>query len=433
MAKILVLAFLLSCIYSSVGVRKITILLLFPLLAFVFLNLFNSSNLVFAQTNNHVPGQILVKFKTGIPQSVIDRQLGGIGAKQIDKIDIIDVLILNVPKVAETSILKALSKNPNIEFAEFDYIATALLNDTYFSREWGLKNTGQVINGVTGVVGADIDWPEAWAATGSSIKIAILDTGINESHPDLTGKVVGRVDFSNSSSGTNDIYGHGNHVAGIVAASTDNNLGVAGVCPKCTLLNVKVLNDSGSGSYSGIAKGINWAIQNGAKVINMSLGGSLRSSTLESAVNNAWNNGVVVVAAAGNSNNPSKTYPGAYKNVIAVAATDNRDQKASFSSYGVKWVDIAAPGVYIFSTWKDSLSQSNPQPECVTTNECYKYASGTSMSTPIVSGVAGLVWSSNYGTSAQSVRNRIESTADKISGTGNYWSNGRVNAYKAVN
>lgn len=428
------LAFPFNCVYSSCAVKKLIVLIVFPLLAFIFFNLLNSPDIVNAQSDNHVPGKILVKFKTGIPQPEIAKQLTKFGAKQIDKIDLIDVLVLNVPKIAETSILKALSKNPNIEFAEFDYFATALSNDTYFSREWSLENTGQVINGTAGIVDADINWPEAWAATSSSIKIAILDTGIYENHPDLIGKVVARQDFTNSASGTTDIYGHGMHVAGIVAASTDNNLGVAGVCPKCTLLNVKVLNDSGSGSYSGIAKGINWAVQNGAKVINMSLGGSTRSSTLESAVNNAWNNGVVVVAAAGNSNNPSKTYPGAYNNVIAVAATDNRDKKASFSSYGAKWVDIAAPGVYIFSTWKNSTSQSNPQPECVTvSSECYKYASGTSMSTPIVAGVAGLVWSSGYGTSAQSVRSRIEKTADQIPGTGTYWSNGRVNAYKAVN
>lgn len=287
------------------------------------------------------------------------------------------------------------------------------------------------MNGVAGREDADIDAPTAWDTTQDGVKVAILDCGINENHPDLAGKIVDKQDFTNSASGTNDIYGHGTHVAGIVAAVTNNSNGVAGVCPECLLLNGKVLNDSGSGAYSWIANGIIWATDNGAKVINMSLGGSTSSKTLENAVNYAWNKGVVVVAAAGNSNNPSKTYPAAYTNAIAVAATDNQDNKASFSSYDSKWVDIAAPGVYIFSTWKDSSSLYDPQPVCELT-VCYKYASGTSMSTPIVAGVAGLVWKSNYNQSASSVRTRIETTADKIPGTGIYWSAGRVNAANAV-
>ena len=125
---------------------------------------------------------------------------------------------------------------------------------------------------------------------------------------------------------------------------------MAGVCPGCTILDGKVLNDSGVGSSSSLANGINWAVSNGAKVINMSLG--VRASrTLETAVNNAWSKGVVLVAAAGNGGNQTKIYPGAYPNVIAVAATDNRDAKASFSTYGASWVDIAAPGVNVYSTF----------------------------------------------------------------------------------
>ena len=134
---------------------------------------------------------------------------------------------------------------------------------------------------------------------------------------------------------------------------------------------------------------------------------------------------MVVVAAAGNSANTSKTYPGAYNNAIAVAATNNKDQKAYFSSYGSKWVDVAAPGENIFSTFPN-------HPYKINKSLNYDYASGTSMATPMTSAVAALIWSTPYGTSASQVRARLESTTDKISGTGSYWSKGRVNASNAL-
>lgn len=414
--------------------KKILIFLLVLLTAFSLLGLFSPNYPVKAQIDDHVTGQILIKFKSGISQQKINIEMEKYRAKVIDKIDVLDTFVLRVPGVAEEIIVTALSKNPFVEYAELDYKAEAFFtpDDIYYKdRQWGLENTGQVIGGVQGLKDADIDAEAAWDMTLGGTKVAILDTGIRQIHEDLGAKVVDSQDFTGSNTGINDIYGHGTHVAGIVAAATDNGQGVAGVCPNCALLNGKVLNDSGSGAYSWISNGITWAVGKGAKVINLSLGGSAKSRTLESAVNYAWKNGVIVVAAAGNSNNPSKTYPAAYTNAIAVAATNNQDQKAYFSSYGARWVDVAAPGEYIFSTWKDSSSRYDPQPECDATG-CYKYASGTSMSTPVVAGVAALVWSSQYGTSAAAVRTRLESTADKISGTGTYWSSGRVNAANAV-
>lgn len=413
--------------------RKLITLPFFAVFLFLFFGLLNLPQKAKAQSNDRVPGQILIKFKQGTSQQEIDTQINNHRARILKRIDKLNVLTLKVPEAVQEMVLNALSKNPNVEFVEPDYYAQALSspNDIFFDRQWGLENIGQTINSVIGKVDADIDVPLAWDTTYGGVKVAILDCGINESHPDLAGKVVDRKDFTTSVSGTNDVYGHGTHVAGIVAAVTNNNDGVAGVCPGCTLLNGKVLDDNGSGAYSWIANGIIWAADNGAKVINLSLGGPTKSTTLENAVNYAWNKGVVVVAAAGNSNDSSYTYPAAYTNSIAVAATDNQDNRAYFSSYGSKWVDIAAPGVYVFSTWKDATSNANPQPECYGT-VCYKYASGTSMSTPIVAGVAGLVWTSNYNQSASSIRSRIESTADKIPGTGTYWSAGRVNAANAV-
>ena len=202
---------------------------------------------------------------------------------------------------------------------------------------------------------------------------------------------------------------------------------MAGVCPGCTILDGKVLNDSGVGSSSSLANGINWAVSNGAKVINMSLG--VRASrTLETAVNNAWNKGVVLVAAAGNGGNQTKIYPGAYPNVIAVAATDNNDAKASFSTYGASWVDIAAPGVNVYSTFPNHPFVLGTQ-----NNRSFGYdvGNGTSMSSPIVAATAALAWLAPWRHEHVRPRN-VESTADKIPGTGTSWAHGRVNAFDAV-
>jgi len=217
-------------------------------------------------------------------------------------------------------------------------------------------------------------------------------------------------------------------VAGIVAASYDNALGVAGTCPGCTILAGKVLNDSGVGSSSSLADGINWAVTNGAKVINMSIG--VRASrTLEAAINNAWSKGVVLVAAAGNGGNQTKIYPAAYPNVIAVAATDNKDVKASFSTYGASWVDIAAPGVNVYSTLPNHKFVIGTQ-----NNRSFGYdvGNGTSMSSPIVAATAALVWSVNPAADNTSIREKVESAAELIPGSGTYWARGRVNACRAV-
>jgi len=378
-----------------------------------------------------VPGQVLVKFKDNTSQAVINAEIKKQNGKVVDQINGIGTLVVNVPDKALDRVIEALSKSPSVEYVEENSLASVLdfpstaPNDTHFaSYQWGLENTGQNIGNQTGTVDADIDAQTAWnITTGNSIKVAILDTGIDQNHPDLSAKIVDSRDFTGSGS-YNDYYGHGTHVGGIVAAITNNSTGVSGTCPDCSLLNGKVLNDSGSGAYSWIANGIIWATDNGAKVINMSLGGSTKSRTLENAVNYAWSRGIVIAAAAGNSSNPSKTYPGAYTNVIAVAATDNRDNKASFSSYG-SWVSVAAPGVNIYSTFPT-------HPYTINKLLYYDYGSGTSMATPMTAGVAALIWASEYGNSNSDVRARLESTADKISGTGSYWTYGRINAGNAV-
>ncbi|MFF2031061.1 S8 family serine peptidase [Arthrobacter sp. NPDC058192] len=379
-----------------------------------------------------ITGQIIVKFRDNSAAAAVLRQhalsegagIGSTGAH-----------VVKVPAGKETQLIEALSRNPAVEYAERDEQVGAATNDQYFPRQYALQNTGQSFTNTAGTLtvagskpDADVDAVEAWnITTATGIKVAVLDSGVASDNPDINPKVVLRANFSNAAT-NEDNYGHGTHVAGIVGASSNNTIGVAGVCPGCTVLAGKVLNDSGVGSSSGLANGINWAVSNGAKVINMSLG--VRASrTLETAINNAWSKGVVLVAAAGNGGNQSKIYPGAYPNVIAVAATDNADAKASFSTYGTSWVDVAAPGVNVYSTFPNHTFVLGTQNQ---RSFGYDVGNGTSMSSAIVAATAALAWSSHPGATNTSVRANVESTADKISGTGTFWAKGRVNADRAV-
>jgi thermitase len=385
-----------------------------------------------AAQSSPIAGQIIVKFRDKGAAAGVLRQHGlsegpGIGGTGTH--------LIKVPAGKELQLIDALSRNPAVEYAEPDELVTAATADEYFPRQYALQNNGQSFTNTAGTLSvaggtadADVDAVEAWnVTTGSGIKVAVLDSGVATDNPDINPKVVARANFSTAAT-NEDNYGHGTHVAGIVAATADNTIGVAGVCPGCTILAGKVLNDSGVGSSSSLANGINWAVTNGAKVINMSIG--VRASrTLETAVNNAWSKGVVLVAAAGNGGNQTKIYPGAYPNVIAVAATDNSDVKASFSTYGASWVDIAAPGVNVYSTFPNHTFVLGTQ-----NNRSFGYdvGNGTSMSSPIVAATAALAWSSHPGATNTSVRANVESTADTIPGTGTYWAHGRVNADKAV-
>ncbi|MHA7289133.1 S8 family serine peptidase [Arthrobacter sp. MDT3-24] len=387
---------------------------------------------------SHIAGQIMVKFRDDAAAAGVLRRHGlndgpGIGSTGAH--------LIAVPAGKELQLIEALSRNPAVEYAEPDHVVTAASTDEYFPRQYALQNTGQsfknTANTLTvaeGTADADVDAVEAWTVTtGSGIKVAVLDSGVDSKHEDISSKVVDRANFSSSATRgkdpvAEDYYGHGTHVAGIVAATANNTYGVAGVCPGCTILAGKVLSDNGMGSSSSLANGINWAVSKNAKVINMSLAVGA-SITLETAVNNAWNAGVVLVAAAGNGGNENKFYPGAYPNVIAVGATDNNDAKASFSTYGASWVDVAAPGVNVYSTFPNHrfalASQYNR-------SRGYDIGSGTSMASPIVAAVAGLAWSSHPGATNASVRANVESTAEKITGQDSYWAYGRVNADKAV-
>ena len=418
--------------WSKIAPMKRTVLAGFTaaMLAFGAINSAAAGNAVPFEPS-HVTGQILVKFRDAGAAAGVLRRHGladgpGIGSTGAH--------LITVPAGKELQFIEVLSRNPTVEYAEPDEVVTAATADQYFDRQYALQNTGQAFTNTKGDIqisagkpDADVDAVEAWSvATGSGIKVAVLDSGVANDNPDINPKVVARANFTNGETG-DDNYGHGTHVAGIVAAS-HNTVGVAGTCPGCTILDGKVLNDSGIGSSSSLASGINWAVSNGAKVINMSLG--VRASrTLETAVNNAWSQGVVLVAAAGNGGNQTKIYPGAYPNVIAVAATDNNDAKASFSTYGASWVDIAAPGVNVYSTFPNHSFALQSQ---YNRSWGYDVGNGTSMSSPIVAATVALAWSVQPAAPNATIRLKVESSADAISGTGTYWANGRVNTNSAV-
>lgn len=256
---------------------------------------------------------------------------------------------------------------------------------------------------------------------GTGVKVAIIDTGIDYNHPDLDGNYKGGYNFVSNNYDPNDDNGHGTHVAGIIAAE-ENGIGVVGVAPEASLYAVKVLDSTGSGTFSNVIAGIDWSVNNGMQVISMSLGANEGSISLKNAVDNANSSGVVVVAAAGNDGNSAGTtdtvdYPARYDSVIAVAATDSSNTRASFSSTGPA-VEVSAPGVSVYSTIPGG----------------YGYKSGTSMATPHVTGTAALIIASNPNLTNVEVRQILRNTSTDLGDPGkdNKYGYGLINANKAA-
>lgn len=355
-----------------------------------------------------VPGRVLIKPADAADENAVQGSLSAAGAREIGRVPQIGVRILQVPEKAEARVIAALSKNPNFEFAEPDYIANIILtpNDPYYSAyQWHLPR---------------VSAPTAWdTTTGSAaVTVAVVDSGVQATHPDLAGRVLAGYDYVNSDSDPADDNGHGTAVAGVAAAQGNDGIGVAGAAWNVSILPVKVMNSSGSGSYSAIASGITYAADRGARVINLSLGGTSSSSTLQNAVSYAWNKNCVIIAAAGNNGNSTTVYPAAYPNVIAVSATTSSDALASFSSFG-SFVDLSAPGQDITTSWLGSS---------------YVTISGTSFSSPLTAGVAALALSVNPTLSNAQVNSLLTSNADDLGAAGYdvYFGAGRLNAARVV-
>lgn len=250
---------------------------------------------------------------------------------------------------------------------------------------------------------ATIGVAEAWKVTkGAKVKVAVLDTGVDRGHRDLKGRVVASKDFTGSRSGDSDVQGHGTHCAGVIGAA-ENGAGVVGVAPECELIVGKVLGDNGSGLSTWIAAGIDWAVEQGADVISMSLGSPAADARIKAAVDRATAKGVIVVAAAGNEG-PEGTvgYPAGFAGVVCVAAVDNKLATAKFSSRGPA-VYVAAPGVNIRSCYP---------------GDRFATMSGTSMATPYVAGCAALYVADrkarNLKPSPAEFSARVKDTADDL-------------------
>lgn len=346
---------------------------------------------------------VIIGFKDK-PDAALVKAYGG-DVKQ--EYTIISAIAADMPVKA----LNGLLNNPKIEIIELDAEVHAMGQVT----PWGIKR---------------IQAPAVHANSidGTGINVAILDTGIDYSHPDLAANYKGGYDFVNTDNDPMDDAGHGTHVAGTVAA-IDNDIGVIGVAPGIDLYALKVLNSEGSGSYSNIIAAIEWAVVNNMDVASMSFGGRSGSTLLETALNTAYDNGLVLVAAAGNEGTRKVSYPAAYSSVIAVAATDDTNTRAWFSNYG-RQIELSAPGVGINSTMLGGDY-----------NDTW---SGTSMATPHVTGAVALLLTTSVPTDYDTndnhvwdpaeVRKRLQDTATDLGtpGKDNYYGYGLVNAAAAV-
>ena len=345
--------------------------------------------------------QVLVKFQPAASANERAAAVSAVGATEVGTVLDLGVHVLRVPSGAVDNVIAALSHRADVEYAEADATtqATATPNDPRWSDQWGpnIINTPTVWNSTTG---------------SSNTVVAMLDTGVEFTHPDLQGRFVAGYDFVNNDNNPADDNGHGTMVAGVIGASTNNSTGVAGMCWSCALMPVKVLGSNGSGDYSALANGITWATDHGADIISMSLVGSSDSSTLHSAVQYAHNHGVVLVSAAGNFGTTTPYYPAAYSEVLGVAGTQFNDTLYNWSDYG-SWVKVAAPGCN----------------EATGINASYSTFCGTSSATPVVAGVAALLRSANPSASNAQIEAALESSAVKI---GTSVACGRVDAAAAL-
>jgi serine protease len=335
-----------------------------------------------------------------------------------------------VTLAAGETVESALSKykgDKTVVSVEPDYIAyaTAVPNDPLFSYQWNMDNT----------TGSGINVKNAWdISTGSGVVVAVVDTGVAYETSTSTGKTytkapdlantcfVAGYDFINNDTHPNDDNSHGTHVAGTIAQSTNNGVGVAGIAYNSCIMPVKVLDANGSGSYSAVANGIYYATDNGAKIINMSLGGSADSSIMRDAVAYAYTHGVTVIAAAGNDNSSAPNYPSSYNDyVISVGATDYAKARAPYSNYGPD-VDVVAPGGDTSADLNgDGYGDGILQNTFSSTNVnafSYYFFQGTSMATPHVAGVAALLIAHGNATSPDDVREALQSTAQDIGAIG---------------
>ena len=385
------------------------------------------------------PGRVWVQFKKGNRKSLPQKASALAQSEVAVLVPELEGAVLKVPVGQERELSRRLAENPDVAYALPIPLVHAqrIPNDPGFSQQWNLVKIGA---------------PAAWdVVTASRVIIAIVDSGVDLTHPDLAGQIWtnqdeipgngidddhnGQIDdihgwhfYSNGAAGDNNVQddnGHGTHVSGIAAAATNNGLGVAGVSWGATIMPVKVLDSNGEGYWDDIIRGMLYAVANGARVINLSLGDSQPFPPLEDAVAYARQHGVLVVAAAGNhvaAGDPTEVlYPAVYPEVMAVGATDGLDQRSDFSNTGPA-LSVAAPGTGVYSTYRGGT---------------YGTMSGTSMAAPHVAGLAALIWTLHPGYSVTQVQRTIELTARDVNaatlpGRDSELGWGRIDAGRAV-
>ncbi len=401
------------------------------------------------------PGEIIVKFNPGTPENVIANLNSKHGTSVLYTSPFAGFKRLRIPRGRTLAqMVEIYKRNPNVEYAEPNFIAHAFWapNDTYYSLQWHLENAEY------GGINMESAWDEGTGHT--SVIVAVIDTGVAyedyeefvdnpgrgrdywityQQAPDLAGtNFVDGYDFVNDDEHPNDDEGHGTHVTGTIAQSTDNTIGVAGVAFDTSIMPVKVLDSSGSGTYADIADGIYYAADNGAKIINMSLGGASGSTTLEDAVAYAYGKGVTIVCASGNDGSATTvSYPAAYDAYcIAVGAT-RYDEAVAYYSNGGPSLDLTAPGgdIYVDQNgdgYADGVLQQTFGDN--RTDWGYWFYQGTSMAAPHVSGVAALLIANDVATTPDEVREALQSTAEDKGAAG--WDTeygwGIVDAYAAL-
>ncbi len=403
--------------------------------------------------------EVLVKFKSGVSNETIEALEAGINDRIVDRIEYAPgwTAIDDLDDANPADLVAQYRSFPEVEYAEENFaieipdavdsaLEPVLPRDPQFEQQWALANSGQR----GGKQGADISATMAWATTTGSddVVVAVLDTGVDYTHEDLLTNMwlrpaslapyqdneLGTVDdvrgFNavDNSADPMDDNGHGTHCAGIIGAEGGNDLGIAGVNWKVKIMPLKFLNADGSGNVKDAIEAINYAIARkkagvNVRIISASWGSTQKSRALEDVIRNAYENDILFVAAAGNSsvnNDRSPHYPSSYNvpNVVSVAALNRNDELASFSNWGAKSVAIGAPGVDILSTWLQNG---------------YEEKSGTSMATPVVSGVAALIVAEHPRISVDDLRKKLLASTDPIVALkGKTVTGGRVNAAKAL-
>ncbi len=386
-----------------------------------------------------IPDREIVTYRPGVRSAAIASTASASGGSIIERIPALHALVVRVAGrrgravAAMASMRGVVSVQPDVRLVPDDADCTltsacVVPNDPGFVDQWYLENDRATVQPQGGgVLGDDIDAPLAWALDkgSSSVRLAIVDTGVDLTQPDLQGRIIASSTIAANGDDVSDRIGHGTAVAGVAAAIPDNGIGIAGVAYRVSLLNVKVYGDatrSDAASCSAVANGIVAAVRAGARVINVSSGGPQPCSLLAQAATLAWNQGDLVVASAGNSGTTGPEYPAAYNDVVSVGATDAYDRPASFSNRGASWVDLTAPGTNILTTAPTYANRLGPTD--------LGLDSGTSVSAPMVSGAAALLFA--RGLSNRQVAARLFAYARSVPQTGRAWRYGMLDVCNAI-